>query len=74
MSTQFGKLCSLVLLEHFGEIVQKVGNDLYKCQPKALRLIAGSTKLPLKKVLNTADQLVTTLQSNIPTFTYIDTK
>jgi DNA-directed RNA polymerase III subunit RPC3 len=50
---QFGKLCSLILLEHFGEIVQTVGNDLYKCQSKPLRLIVASTKLPLQKVLNT---------------------
>lgn len=52
MSVQFGKLCSLILLEHFGEIVQKVGSDLFKCQGKPLHLIARSTKLPLQKVTN----------------------
>ncbi|PNF18354.1 DNA-directed RNA polymerase III subunit RPC3 [Cryptotermes secundus] len=50
MSLQFEKLCSLILLEHFGEIIQKVGNDLYKCQSKPLNLIVGSTKLPFQKV------------------------
>lgn len=52
MSVQFGKLCSLILLEHFGEIVQKVGSDLFKCQGKPLHLIARSIKLPLRKVTN----------------------
>jgi hypothetical protein len=52
MSVQFGKLCSLILLEHFGEIVQKVGSDLFKCQGKPLHLIVRSTKLPLPKVTN----------------------
>ena len=50
MSLQFGKLISLLLLEHFGEIVQKVGFDLYKCQSKPLQLIVASTKLPVPKV------------------------
>jgi len=52
MSVQFGKLCSLILLEHFGEIVQKVGSDLFKCQGKPLHLIARSIKLPRQKVTN----------------------
>ncbi|KAJ9586990.1 hypothetical protein L9F63_019408 [Diploptera punctata] len=50
MSLQFEKLCSLILLEHFGEIVQKVGTDLYKFQSKPLQLIVASTKLPISKV------------------------
>lgn len=50
MSVQFGKVCSLILYEHFGEIVQKVGTDLFKWGPKPLGLIESSTKLPLDKV------------------------
>lgn len=58
MSTQYGKLISLILLEHFGEVVEKVALFLYKSGSCPLALIAKSTELPvskvgrLKKVLN----------------------
>lgn len=50
MSVQFSKVCSLILLEHFGEIVEKVGSDLFQWGPKPLGLIAASTKLSVDKV------------------------
>ncbi|XP_034239902.1 DNA-directed RNA polymerase III subunit RPC3 [Thrips palmi] len=50
MSVQFSKVCSLILLEHFGEIVEKVGTDLFQWGPKPLTLIASSTKLSIDKV------------------------
>lgn len=50
MSVQLGKVCSLILFEHFGEIVEKVGTDLFRWGPKPFGLIASSTKLPIEKV------------------------
>jgi len=50
MTTQMDKCCSLILLEYFGEIVQKVGCDLYAWGPKPLGLVARSTKLSSEKV------------------------
>jgi DNA-directed RNA polymerase III subunit RPC3 len=65
MSVQFGKLCSLILLEHFGEIVEKVGSDLFKCQGKPLQSIARSTQLPLQKVTNPNTALSILVSSSV---------
>lgn len=50
MSSQFRKLCSLILLENFGETVEKVGIDLFKCGSKPLKLICNSTNLSANEV------------------------
>ncbi|NXI83536.1 RPC3 polymerase, partial [Rhipidura dahli] len=39
------RLCSLLLQEHFGEIVEKVGNSLLQTGPRPLRLLVGDTGL-----------------------------
>ncbi|NXO66961.1 RPC3 polymerase, partial [Phainopepla nitens] len=39
------RLCSLLLQEHFGEIVGKVGNSLLRTGPRPLRLLVGDTGL-----------------------------
>ncbi|NWY36059.1 RPC3 polymerase, partial [Sylvia atricapilla] len=39
------RLCSLLLQEHFGEIVEKVGNSLLRTGPRPLRLLVGDTGL-----------------------------
>ncbi|XP_057898770.1 DNA-directed RNA polymerase III subunit RPC3-like [Melospiza melodia melodia] len=39
------RLCSLLLREHFGEIVEKVGNSLLRTGPRPLRLLVGDTGL-----------------------------
>ncbi|NWV42184.1 RPC3 polymerase, partial [Grantiella picta] len=39
------RLCSLLLHEHFGEIVEKVGNSLLRTGPRPLRLLVGDTGL-----------------------------
>ncbi|NWT77470.1 RPC3 polymerase, partial [Lanius ludovicianus] len=39
------QLCSLLLQEHFGEIVEKVGNSLLRTGPRPLRLLVGDTGL-----------------------------
>lgn len=45
-----GKLCSALLLEHFGSIVQNVAMDLFKNGDKSLNSIRSTTKFPLSKV------------------------
>ncbi|KZC06816.1 PREDICTED: DNA-directed RNA polymerase III subunit RPC3 [Dufourea novaeangliae] len=50
MSLVCRKLCSSILLEHFGHIVQAVGEDLIKYGPKPLGLIRHSTHLSLAKI------------------------
>ncbi|XP_012279984.1 DNA-directed RNA polymerase III subunit RPC3 isoform X2 [Orussus abietinus] len=50
MSSMSGKLCSVLLLEHFGQIVQTVGNDLFEHGTKPLSFIRSTTGLPLSKV------------------------
>ncbi|XP_076227355.1 RNA polymerase III subunit C isoform X2 [Nomia melanderi] len=50
MSTMCRKLCSAILLEHFGQIVQTVGEDLIKYGTKPLSLIRHTTHLPLAKI------------------------
>ncbi|XP_043935920.1 DNA-directed RNA polymerase III subunit RPC3 isoform X3 [Protopterus annectens] len=44
------KLCSLLLQEHFGEIVEKVGIHLIKTGSQPLRLIVSDTGTPLQQV------------------------
>ncbi|XP_050186364.1 DNA-directed RNA polymerase III subunit RPC3 isoform X3 [Myiozetetes cayanensis] len=39
------RLCSLLLQEHFGEIVEKVGTSLLRTGPRPLRLLVGDTGL-----------------------------
>ncbi|NWZ02751.1 RPC3 polymerase, partial [Loxia curvirostra] len=39
------RLCSLLLREYFGEIVEKVGNSLLRTGPRPLRLLVGDTGL-----------------------------
>ncbi|XP_003703384.3 RNA polymerase III subunit C [Megachile rotundata] len=50
MSLICRKLCSSILYEHFGQIVQSVGEDLLKYGTKPLGLIRYTTKLPLTKI------------------------
>lgn len=74
MAVQYGKLCSLILEEHFGEVVTKVSNELH-WGPRTLSLLTSSTGLPLLKVskrLKTLD-LVTT-RITVIGFHYIDKK
>ncbi|NWV04273.1 RPC3 polymerase, partial [Ptilonorhynchus violaceus] len=44
------RLCSLLLQEHFGEIVEKVGNSLLRTGSRPLRLLVGDTGLLLDQV------------------------
>ncbi|XP_064257528.1 DNA-directed RNA polymerase III subunit RPC3 isoform X2 [Passer domesticus] len=39
------RLCSLLLQEHFGDIVEKVGSSLLRTGPRPLRLLLGDTGL-----------------------------
>ncbi|XP_053975450.1 DNA-directed RNA polymerase III subunit RPC3 [Hylaeus anthracinus] len=50
MSLICGKLCSCILYEHFGHIVQTVGDDLFKYGTKPYSLIRHTTHLPLSKI------------------------
>ncbi|XP_076639029.1 RNA polymerase III subunit C isoform X2 [Colletes latitarsis] len=50
MSLICRKLCSCILLEHFGQIVQSVGDDLFKYGPKPYGLIRHTTHLTLSKI------------------------
>lgn len=51
MSLICRKLCSTIICEHFGQIVQSVSEDLLKYGAKPLGLIRYTTRLPLTKVL-----------------------
>nr|KAF6414024.1 RNA polymerase III subunit C [Molossus molossus] len=44
------KLCSLLLQEHFGEIVEKIGVHLIRTGSQPLRVIAHDTRTPLDQV------------------------
>lgn len=50
MSLICRKLCSCILSEHFGSIVQTVGEDLFKYGPKPYSLIRHTTHLTLSKI------------------------
>ncbi|KAK2518131.1 Polr3c [Columba guinea] len=59
------KLCSLLLHEHFGEIVEKIGTQLVRAGGQALRGIAGGTGLLLDQVKKA---LCVLIQHNLVTF------
>lgn len=59
------KLCSLLLHEHFGEIVEKIGTQLLRAGGQALRGIAGGTGLLLDQVKKA---LCVLIQHNLVTF------
>lgn len=44
------KLCSLLLQEHFGEIVEKIGTYLIRTGTQPLRMIVNDTGLLLDQV------------------------
>ncbi|KAK2588821.1 hypothetical protein KPH14_001693 [Odynerus spinipes] len=50
MSVIYGKLCSTILAEYFGPIVERVGHDLFEHGSKPLHFIRHSTGLPLAKI------------------------
>lgn len=50
MSIQLGKLCSVIIEEHFGEKARIVCEDLYASVAKNLPMIVVSTKLPKSEV------------------------
>lgn len=50
MSLICRKLCSTIICEHFGQIVQSVSEDLLKYGAKPLGLIRYTTRLPLTKI------------------------
>ncbi|NXW81842.1 RPC3 polymerase, partial [Alopecoenas beccarii] len=59
------KLCSLLLHEHFGEIVEKIGTHLVRTGSQALRSIASDTGLLLDQVKKA---LCVLIQHNLVTF------
>lgn len=59
------KLCSLLLREHFGEIVERVGTLLVRAGTQPLRMLAGDTGLSLEQVKKA---LCVLLQHNLATF------
>lgn len=59
MSIQLGKLCSLILLQHFGENVQKVGDCLYAAvQSCTVSVIIKSTGLTKPEVTHALAVLI----------------
>ncbi|XP_072572779.1 DNA-directed RNA polymerase III subunit RPC3 isoform X2 [Paramormyrops kingsleyae] len=50
MTAQEVRLCGLLLQEHFGEVVEKVGTHLLRIGPLSLRAIAHETSTPLDLV------------------------
>ncbi|XP_029436910.1 DNA-directed RNA polymerase III subunit RPC3 isoform X3 [Rhinatrema bivittatum] len=59
------KLCSLLLLEHFGEIVDKIGTHLVKTGSQPLRLISSDTATSLDQVKKA---LCVLIQHNLATY------
>uniref|UniRef100_A0A1B6HFR0 DNA-directed RNA polymerase III subunit RPC3 n=1 Tax=Homalodisca liturata TaxID=320908 RepID=A0A1B6HFR0_9HEMI len=57
MASQQCKLCSLIIREHFGEVVEKVSNALH-WGPQTLGLIVSSSKLPSSKVKQALSVLI----------------
>lgn len=57
MAIQFGKLCTAILREHFGEVVQKVSAEL-QWGPRTLHLIVSATGLPIKTVKKALSVLI----------------
>lgn len=52
MSHQLGRVVSEILHRYFGEIVQKVGMDLFTYGSKPITLIMKSTGLPRSQVFD----------------------
>lgn len=50
MSAQFGKVLSLILTEHYGTVVEKVGTYLFQYGTSPILYIVKKTNLPLSKV------------------------
>lgn len=50
MTAQEERLCGLLLQEHFGEVVEKVGTHLLRSGNLNLRALVQETKLPLDLV------------------------
>ncbi|NXQ83170.1 RPC3 polymerase, partial [Nyctibius grandis] len=59
------KLCSLLLQEHFGEIVEKIGTYLVRTGTQPLRVLAGDTGLLLDQVRKA---LCVLIQHNLVTY------
>uniref|UniRef100_A0A8C4YG46 DNA-directed RNA polymerase III subunit RPC3 n=1 Tax=Gopherus evgoodei TaxID=1825980 RepID=A0A8C4YG46_9SAUR len=59
------KLCSLLLQEHFGEIVEKIGTHLIKTGSQPLRVIANDTGMSLDQVKKA---LCVLIQHNLVTY------
>ncbi|XP_048481353.1 DNA-directed RNA polymerase III subunit RPC3 [Plutella xylostella] len=65
MSHQLGSLVSEILNRHFGEIVQKVGDDLFSFGARPVAAIAKTTEIPRIKVV---ESLRTLLKYDLVTF------
>ncbi|CAG4960917.1 unnamed protein product [Colias eurytheme] len=65
MSHQLGRLVSQILQRYFGEIVEKVGSDLFRYGCKSIGMIVKSTGLPRLKVV---ESLRTLLKFDLATF------
>lgn len=50
MSHQLGRVVSEILLRYFGEIVEKVGKDLFMYGSKPIGMILKTTGLPRAQV------------------------
>ncbi|XP_013141101.1 PREDICTED: DNA-directed RNA polymerase III subunit RPC3 [Papilio polytes] len=58
MSHQLGRVVSEILHQYFGEIVQKVGHDLFIYGSKPIPMIVKTTGLPRKQVVDSLRTLV----------------
>ncbi|CAH2055868.1 unnamed protein product, partial [Iphiclides podalirius] len=58
MSHQLGRVVSEILHRYFGEIVQHVGNDLFIYGSKPIGLIAKTTGLPRKQIIESLRTLI----------------
>lgn len=56
MTAQEVRLCGLLLQEHFGEVVERIGTHLLRGGAQNLRTIANETNTPLDLVLHTHTQ------------------
>ncbi|XP_018336281.2 DNA-directed RNA polymerase III subunit RPC3 isoform X2 [Agrilus planipennis] len=65
MSSQYGKVISFILLERFGEIVEKVGSCLFHYGSSPLLYIKKYTNLPLSQV---KEALCILIKYNLVTF------
>ncbi len=52
MTVQELRLCGLLLQEHFGDVVEKVGTHLIRSGVLTLHPLAHETKLPLDLVMS----------------------